>query len=159
MKVVLWIVIVVGSLVLQATIIPLVSYQGVWPDLLLILVVSSSLLLGKEQGVCIGFFSGLLQDLAGGNIFGVNTLSKLMIGYLFGLAERQVFKEHFLLPVLAMCIATVLNNAVTFIILLLLGYKIELVPAIVNNLLPLMIYHVIVAIPVHRVIYRVSKIK
>lgn len=159
MKVILWMVIVVASLILQATILPLVSFNGVWPDLLLIVVVSSSLLLGKEQGVSLGFLAGLLQDLAGGNIFGVNTLSKLIIGYLFGMAERQVFKEHLLLPVLAMSIATVFNSAITFVILLLLGYKIELAPALVNNVLPLVIYNVIVAIPVHQVIYRVSKIR
>lgn len=159
MKVILWMAIVVGSLILQATILPLASFNGVWPDLLLIVVVSSSLLLGKEQGVSLGFLAGLLQDLAGGNIFGVNTLSKLIIAYLFGMAERQVFKEHLLLPVLAMSIATVFNSAITFVILLVLGYKIELGPALVNNVLPLVIYNVIVAIPVHQVIYRVSRIK
>ncbi|MPN60029.1 hypothetical protein SDC9_207752 [bioreactor metagenome] len=117
------------------------------------------MLLGKDQGVSIGFFSGLLQDLVGGNIFGLNTLSKLITGYLFGMAERKVFKEHILLPVLAMAVATICNSAISFILLFLLGYKIELMSAVINTVLPLLMYNVIVAIPVHQVIYRVSQIK
>lgn len=159
MKAVFWGIIVIAALIIQATVMPLLAFQGVRPDLLLIVVVSSSLLLGKDQGVSIGFFSGLLQDLVGGNIFGLNTLSKLITGYLFGMAERKVFKEHILLPVLAMAVATFCNSAISFILLLLLGYKIELMSAIINTVLPLLMYNVIVAIPVHQVIYRVSQIK
>ncbi|GBG56467.1 rod shape-determining protein MreD [Sporomusaceae bacterium FL31] len=159
MKAVFWGIIVIAALIIQATVMPLLAFQGVQPDLLLIVVVSSSLLLGKDQGVSIGFFSGLLQDLVGGNIFGLNTLSKLITGYLFGMAERKVFKEHILLPVLAMVVATFCNSAISFILLLLLGYKIELMSAIINTVIPLLMYNVIVAIPVHQVIYRVSQIK
>lgn len=159
MKAVFWGIIVIAALTIQATVMPLLAFQGVQPDLLLIVVVSSSLLLGKDQGVSIGFFSGLLQDLVGGNIFGLNTLSKLITGYLFGMAERKVFKEHIFLPVLAMVVATICNSAISFILLFLLGYKIELMSAIINTVLPLLMYNVVVAIPVHQVIYRVSQIK
>lgn len=159
MKAVFWGIIVIAALMIQATVMPLLAFQGVQPDLLLIVVVSSSLLLGKDQGVSIGFFSGLLQDLVGGNIFGLNTLSKLITGYLFGMAERKVFKEHIFLPVLAMAVATICNSAISFILLFLLGYKIELMSAIINTVLPLLMYNVVVAIPVHQVIYRVSQIK
>lgn len=159
MKAVFWGIIVIAALIIQATVMPLLAFHGVQPDLLLIVVVSSSLLLGKDQGVSIGFFSGLLQDLVGGNIFGLNTLSKLITGYLFGMAERKVFKEHILLPVLAMAVATICNSAISFILLFLLGYKIELMSAVINTVLPLLMYNVIVAIPVHQVIYRVSQIK
>ncbi|QJW45283.1 rod shape-determining protein MreD [bacterium BFN5] len=159
MKAVFWGIIVLTALMIQAIVMPLLTFHGVKPDLLLIVVVSSSLLLGKDQGVSIGFFSGLLQDLVGGNIFGLNTLSKLITGYLFGMAERKVFKEHILLPVLAMAVATICNSAISFMLLFLLGYKIELMSAIINTVLPLLMYNVIVAIPVHQVIYRVSQIK
>ncbi|MEG6584547.1 rod shape-determining protein MreD [Dendrosporobacter sp. 1207_IL3150] len=158
MRIVVWGIIILVSLVVQSTIMPMLSFNGIKPDLLLIIVVSASLLLGKEQGVSVGFFSGLLQDLAGGNVFGLNTLSKLITGYLFGMAERKVFKEHILLPVLAMSIATFFNSVISFIIVGLLGYKVQLISAIMNNVLPLMLYNVIVAIPVHQVIYRVSRL-
>lgn len=158
MRIVVWGIIILVSLVVQSTIMPMLSFNGIKPDLLLIIVVSASLLLGKEQGVSVGFFSGLLQDLAGGNVFGLNTLSKLITGYVFGMAERKVFKEHILLPVLAMSIATFFNSVISFIIVGLLGYKVQLISAIMNNVLPLMLYNVIVAIPVHQVIYRVSRL-
>jgi len=159
MKVLLWGSVIGLSLLLQATILPLAAYKSIRPDLLLIVVVSSGLLLGKEYGVSVGFFSGLLQDLASGNIFGLNTLSKLAVGYLCGMVERQVFKEHIFLPVMAMSIATLLNSAMTFAVLLILGYKVELGSAVVNSVLPLLFYNVLFSIPVHQVIYRMSQMK
>src|SRR5665647_1606665 len=121
--------------------------------MLLVIVISYSLLSGKDKGVGMGFFTGLLQDLAFGSIFGINTLSKLATGYICGLAERKVFKEHVLLPVAATAVATVFNGLVMFIVLFMLGYKVDLVSAIMNNVVPLVGYNVIIAIPVHHIVY------
>lgn len=157
MKVLVWLAVVIAATVIQATILPIFSINGIRPDLLLIVVVSSSLLLGKEHGVGIGFFTGLIQDLASGNIFGINVLSKLATGYLCGMAERKVFKEHLLLPVLAIAIATLFSNALTFLLLFLLGYKVDLLPAIAGSMLPLVLYNIVLSIPIHKLIYRLSQ--
>ncbi|MPN15287.1 hypothetical protein SDC9_162617 [bioreactor metagenome] len=58
-----------------------------------------------------------------------------------------------------MSVATFCHSAITFILLVLLGYRVEFMSAIVNTVIPLLIYNVIVAIPIHQVIYRVSQIK
>ena len=155
MTVVIWGIFLLVAIVLQATIVPLLAINGHKPDLLLAVVVSTGLLLGKEKGVGMGFFSGLLQDLASGNIFGVNILSKLATGYLFGMAEQKVFKEHILLPLLSMAMATVFNNLVMLIVLFMLGYKVDFFAAVFYNTLPLLGYNLLVAIPVHQVVYRV----
>lgn len=157
MTALVWFAVVITSIVIQATILPLLAVKGIRPDLLLIVVVSSSLLLGKEHGVCIGFFSGLVQDLASGNIFGINVLSKLAIGYVCGLAERKVFKEHLLLPVLAIAIATLLSHAIVFLLLLFWGYKVDILGAFTGNVLPLALYNMVLSIPVHKLIYRLSQ--
>ncbi|MDD4601199.1 hypothetical protein SDC9_09032 [bioreactor metagenome] len=157
MRLVVWTLIIVCTTVIQATIIPLLSIKGVSPDLLLIVVVSASLLYGKDHGVGIGFFAGLVQDLASGNIFGVNTLSKLSIGYLFGLAERKVFKEHILLPVLAVAVATVMSGLFAILLLMLLGCKIDFVSALINRVFSAVFYNMLFSIPIHKAIYHLNK--
>lgn len=156
MKTFIWFGVVIVVLIIQSTLLPIIAFKGISPDMLLVLVVSYSLLSGREKGLGLGFFAGLLQDLALGNIFGINTLSKMAVGYLFGLAERKVFKENVLLPVVATAVATLIHSLVLFMVLFLLGYKVDLLAAMVNVVGPLTAYNVIIAIPIHHLVYRVT---
>jgi len=156
MKTIIWLVVIVVTIIIQSTLLPLIGIKGICPDILLVIVVSYALLSGKEKGVGMGFFAGLLQDLAFGSIFGINTLSKVATGYICGLAERKVFKEHVLLPVAATAVATVFNGLVMFMVLFMLGHKVNVGSAIINNLVPLVGYNVIIAIPVHHIVYRIT---
>ena len=156
MTTIIWVSMVVITAIIQSTVLPLIGFQGISPDMLLVVVVSYSLLSGKEKGFGIGFFAGLLQDLAFGNIFGINTLSKMAVGYLFGLAERKVFKEKVLLPVAATAVATLLHSVVMFIVLFLLGYKVDLLGTLTNHVVPLIGYNILIAIPVHHIVYRLT---
>lgn len=151
MRPVIWGLVLIGTLIVQVTVLPLIAVGGVRPDLLLLVVVSSGLLLGREQGVGTGFFAGLLQDLASGNIFGVSVLSKTAAGYVSGMMERKVFKENVLLPVLAVLIATVLNSVAMVAVLFLLGIKVEIAAAAANTFFVLG-YNAVLSIPVHRLV-------
>ncbi len=154
MKTVVWAVVIVMAFVFQSTIVPLIFTQN-RPDLLLAVVVSSGLLAGREHGVGMGFFSGLLQDMVSGSI-GLNMLAKMSAGYLAGLAERKVFKENILLPLIAMMLATLFNGIVSLAVLMLFGYKIDLVEAIINTIIPTLAYNVLVAIPIHQIIFHIN---
>lgn len=156
MKPFVWALVVVATLVIQATLLPLVAVGGVKPDLLLLVVVSAGLLLGREHGVGMGFFAGLLQDLASGNIFGVSVLSKTATGFVAGSMERKVFKENVLLPVLAVMAATVFNGVVMLAVLAALGMAVDWPAAMVHTLF-VMGYNVVLAIPVHQAVYRLAK--
>lgn len=152
----IWGTVLIVSLILQSTLLPVLAYAGIHADLLLIVVISLSLLLGKDHGAVIGFTAGLLQDLASGTFFGMNTFSKMILGYFFGMAERQVFKEHMFLPIMAMVCATIGNCFITAVIMLLLGYQFNLFNNMVTMLVPLLAYHVILAFPIHKLIYRIN---
>lgn len=155
MNVFAWAGVLAVTALLQITILPLVSIAGTTPDLLLMLVVSVGLLKGKEAGVGIGFFSGLLQDVAVGGFLGLNMLAKLVNGYVFGMVERKVFKEHILLPLMTIAVATVLHQVVSISMLLLLGYKLEIWPVLVNHILPALGFNLVLCIPVHQLVCRV----
>lgn len=150
-----WGLLIIMTLVLQATLVPLIAIKGIRPDLLLLIVVFSALLLGKDQGVGMGFFAGLLQDLASGNIFGLNILSKIATGYFAGSMERKVFKEKALLPVLAIILATIFNSSLKLLILFILGYHLNFFKELIN-VFYLLTYNVVLAIPLHFLVYRIA---
>lgn len=154
----LWALLILLTLVVQAVLLPLIAYQGIRPDLLLIITVSAGLLFGREHGVGIGFFAGLVQDLASGGIFGLNTLPKLLIGFAAGTVERKVFKEHILLPLAAMALTTSLNYVLMLALLLFFGYKVDFVAAVVHNMLPLVVYNMIFSVPMHWVVHRIGRL-
>lgn len=156
MKPFVWGLFLLATLVVQTTVLPLVAVGGARPDLLLLVVVSAGMLLGREHGVGMGFFAGLLQDLASGNIFGVSVLSKTATGYVAGLVERKVFKENVLLPLLAVIIATVFNSALMLVMLVILGFAVDIPTAVANTVFVLG-YNAVLAIPVHRVVYRFAR--
>ncbi len=156
MKPFAWALFLVVTLVVQTTVLPLIAVAGARPDLLLLVVVSAGLLLGREHGVGMGFFAGLLQDLASGNVFGVNVLSKTAAGYVAGLVEQKVFKENVLLPLLAVILATVFNNALMLVMLAFLGFAVDIPTAVANTMFVLG-YNTVLAIPVHRIVYHMAK--
>lgn len=158
MRMIAWIGAILLTIIVQSTVLPLFAYKGVRPDLLLLMVMSTGLLAGKEQGIGVGFFCGLLQDLASGNIFGLNTLSKMATGYAFGMVEGKVFKEHLFLPLLAGAVAAIVHTVVAFSLLGVWGYKVDMVPALLNQVLPFVLYNVVMAVPVHQIIYRLQKL-
>jgi rod shape-determining protein MreD len=75
---------VFGGNVAQATIAPAIRVGGIAPDIPLIIVVLVALRRGTEVGCLTGFAAGLLQDVAGGGLVGVQGLTKATIGALIG---------------------------------------------------------------------------
>lgn len=149
-----WSALVISSLIIQTTLLVDLFINGLKPDLLLIIVVLTSIILGKHHGVTIGFFSGLLEDLASGTFFGLNTLVKMLIGFIFGSIEQQVFKEHKLLPLIAMSIATVLNYLLSLLLLFFLGANINFNMTLLYNFLMVLTYNVIIALFIHKLLYK-----
>ncbi|WP_094604761.1 hypothetical protein SPSIL_019930 [Sporomusa silvacetica DSM 10669] len=157
MKIILvWASLLIVTIAAQAVLLPLIFTQGAKPDIILIIVVACGLLAGRERAIGVGFLAGLLQDFASGNIFGLNTLSKMAIGYVAGLAERKVFKESVVLPVLAIILATFFNGIIMQALLFLLGYKVEVVSMLKEQMLVSLGYNILFCIPVHRLIYRIT---
>lgn len=144
-------------LLLQSTLAPQIAYYGVHVDLVLIAVVSSSLLLGKERGALHGFCAGFLQDLLSGSFPGLNALTKALWGYVFGMAEQKVFKDHLFLPVMSTLIVTAGDYFLTALLLALVGQRFNLFAHMAYFLVPLLFYNLLFALPVYKAICRVGR--
>lgn len=148
-KIFLWMAFVLMLFVLQTSLFPIFSWNGVSVNLMLVLTVSWSLLYGARRGAFLGFMTGLLQDLATGMFFGMDVLALTLIGYVTGAFSRNVFKDPVFLPAMATMWATVAHYFFVLVLMLLLGYAFSLL-YIVKTLLPALCCNILFACPVYR---------
>lgn len=79
------------AVVLQAALMPHVSWRGVVPNLVLLVVVAVGLTRGAHTGVVLGFCAGLALDLTppADHLAGRWALALLVVGYLAGSVRRE----------------------------------------------------------------------
>jgi rod shape-determining protein MreD len=82
---------VTAAVVLQVVAFGYLSYDGVVPNLALLLVVAAALVRGPDFAAVLGFFGGLAIDLAppADHVAGRWALAFVVVGYLAGLARRD----------------------------------------------------------------------
>jgi rod shape-determining protein MreD len=82
---------VLAALLLQVGVFPEIAINGVVPDIVLLVVVALALARGPEYAAVVGFFAGLLLDLAppADHTAGRWALALVVVGYLAGLARRD----------------------------------------------------------------------
>ena len=108
-------------------------------------------------GALSGFAVGVLQDIASGTFLGVNAFTRVLIGFCVGKFSDQVFKEQVFLPVFASLLVTTVNYFILALLMILLGYRFNLMGHMQYTLLPMLIYQLAFAYPVHHLAYELDK--
>ena len=133
------------------------AYHGISPNFMLLLTVSFAFLRGMEQGTLMGFLTGVLTDLATGTFFGIHAFTYLLMGNLCGRFANRVYKDQFFWPVFASLGVTALNYFILALLMVLLGYRFNPISNVQATLLPMLIYQLAFAYPVHYLTYKLDK--
>jgi rod shape-determining protein MreD len=82
---------VVVALVLQVAIFPRLAWDGIVPNFCLLVVVAAALVRGPSFAATLGFFAGLLLDLAppADHVAGRWALALVVVGYVAGLMRQD----------------------------------------------------------------------
>jgi rod shape-determining protein MreD len=101
-------VLVVAALVIQSTVLEQLTFLGVTPQLVLIVVVSLAYLDGPRVGIVTGFAAGLLLDLQlpEGAIVGISPLIYVMLAYAVGALSDYQISESVLIPVMSVTVVS-----------------------------------------------------
>ena len=73
---------ILGFVVIQTTLVPLIAVKQIAPDLLLLYVVFRGIREGRTHGMILGFSAGLLQDLSGSGLPGPIALARTVAVFL-----------------------------------------------------------------------------
>lgn len=103
---------VLVALAFQTTWLARAAIAGAVPNPLVIFVLTIGLLHGSEEGALVGAGVGLVEDIATGVPLGLGMLADMCVGFAAGLAERFIYMESVLLPVVASVGLTALRAAV-----------------------------------------------
>lgn len=139
----LTVLLLAGIALLDTTLTPHLSYLSGQPQLMLLAVVSWSLLRGVREGIIWAFIGGVFLDLLSGASFGIVTLPLLLVAYMSGLGEVNVFRANFLLPIIVGAMAVVLYNVVSLALRQLLGQPMLWNAAILHIVLPALLVNLL----------------
>ena len=84
-------------LLIQLTVIPLISINSIIPDLVLILLVYYSIMEGQIYGSVLGFIYGFLFDIITGSLLGSTMIAKTVAGFTAGYFSSENKREQYLI--------------------------------------------------------------
>ncbi|MCZ6701264.1 MAG: rod shape-determining protein MreD [bacterium] len=146
------------SFLFQSTLMQYASFGGVRPDLILLLACLGGLFFGRQRGLTLGALAGLIQDCLSGGIFGLNTLSKSLIGFATGVLQRHVGFHHRLLQALLVALLTAFDALLTFgVARLFQGGELSLLRLTGALVAYQIVYNGFVAIPYFAVLSRLAR--
>ncbi|MCK8815871.1 rod shape-determining protein MreD [Natroniella sulfidigena] len=126
------------------------------PDFLLILVMIISINHGKTAGGVAGFIGGFFQDLFAGGLFGINIITKAIVGFLVGFFKKKVYQDSLLLPPLVLFCATILNQLLVILFTDYLLRFLTLEQAVEGVILPLATLNAGITLIVYPFIYKID---
>jgi rod shape-determining protein MreD len=132
---------VFGGGVAQATIAPALRIGDIAPDLPLIVVVLLALRRGPEFGCVAGFAAGLLQDVTGGGLIGIQALTKALVGFAIGAVGGELRVTQPLVQVPGLAVLTIVEGLVRFALLKLFHFPVPFGELMMYVVLPQALYN------------------
>ncbi len=152
-------ILVMGCIILQSTLVPFLKIINVHPDIVLMVIIAISVLLGFKMGTLFGFIAGLLLDISTGGTVGIYASVYTLIGFSSGLMEKKVFKDNFLLPLVFCFVGTFIKGFLEYILLRYSGISVSFISSFGVVVFPEAIYNAIMAPFVYYLIYRLPIFK
>jgi rod shape-determining protein MreD len=135
-----FIILLLTALLLQTSVLEIVSVAGVKPDLIMLIVVLNGFLLGPREGAFLGYIGGIVEDLFVGEYIGLNAISKMAAGYLAGVAGERLYKENMLVATGVTFFSTVAGLLVNYLLLFYLDLQVSPYYALLRLTIPTAIY-------------------
>ena len=100
------------GLILQQTLVRIISIGSIKPDIILVILVAVSLRYGSVVGLFAGFTVGLIEDVYAIDSLGANAMAKCLVGYFTGLMDEKVIKVMPATKVLFLAVAFLIHDVV-----------------------------------------------
>lgn len=155
-KVTLFILIILTALA-QNCLFQLFQIAYIKPNLLLILTVSFGLMQGKQEGLWVGFFSGLALDLLFPQAPGLEALVYMWIGYGSGCCYRIFYDDDIKTPVMLVSAAGLIYGLYHYILTFLLRGRIHFFYYLGRIILPEILYSIVMTFIIYRIYYKINQ--
>ena len=127
---------VIATSILQLTLGSKLTVVSARPDLVLLLVVTTSVVGGVEEGVLVGILGGMSLDMMSVTPFGTATIAMGLIGLATGLGESNIYRANLLIPLVAVFLATVFYHSFLLLALQAAGWSVEWISTLARQTIP-----------------------
>ncbi|MCE5222165.1 MAG: rod shape-determining protein MreD [Clostridium sp.] len=124
----------IGLVILDNSLVPFFSIKGAYPSLLFTFAIAYSIINGKEKATFVGTVSGVLQDIFFFHGFGVNSLLNLLLCLLASFIGNGIIKNKRLIPVVSIFFITIIKYMGVFVIFYLSHIDIQLSKSIIMGI-------------------------
>ena len=150
-------ILIIITFILQSTVFQWLSIASISPNLLLILTVSLGFMCGKTTGLFVGFFSGLMIDLFYGNLFGLNALIYMYIGFLNGFLYKVYYDEDIKVPLVLVGVSDLVYGIVIYGLQFMLRGRLNLLGYLRHIIFPEIVYTVVLTLVLYRIFFKINK--
>lgn len=151
------IVLIILCFVFQTSFFQFFKIAGVSPNLLVVLVASIGFMKGKNEGIFVGFISGLLIDLFFSPVIGFYTMVYTLVGFLNGFFTKEFMPEDVKLPVVLIVFSDLFLNLFIYFIFFLFRGDFDIYYYFVNLIVPEIVYTLLVTIILYLIILKVNQ--
>ncbi len=138
-----------SAALLQSSLFPHLSWGGLKPDLVVMLVISWGLLRGVKEGLLWAFIGGLALDLLSATPLGLSALVLTPWILLTSLGQKSIYRTNILLPLASIFLATLGYNLVLLLAWQLLGRPALWGETFLEVLLPTGFLNLLVMLPLY----------
>lgn len=143
--------------ILQTGVFSRLQLAGVTPNLMLILTASFGFMRGRKEGMAVGFFCGLLVDMATGNYVGLYTLLYMYLGFFNGLFKKIFYGDDLKLPMFLIAVTDLMYGLAIYLFMFIMYQNREFGFYVFNVILPEMVYTILVSIFLYYLILKVNQ--
>lgn len=145
------------SFLLQSTIFKTLSIGSISPNLMIIVTSSFGFMGGKKQGLWVGFFCGLLEDIFYGRLLGMHAMLYMYIGYANGYFRRIFYGEDIKLPLVLISVSELAYGLGTYGIMFLMRSRFAFPYYLGRIILPELFYTILITLVFYRVIFMINR--
>ena len=145
------------SFLLQSTVFKALAIGSISPNLLVVLTSSFGFMRGKKEGLWVGFFCGLLEDIFYGRLLGMHAVMYMYIGHVNGYFNRIFYGEDIKLPIFLISVSELAYGLGTYAVMFLMRSRFAFFYYLTRIILPELVYTVILTLVFYRIIYSVNR--
>jgi len=149
-------IILIGFL-FQCTVFKTLSIGSISPNLMVIITSSFGFMKGKKEGLWVGFFCGLLEDIFYGRLLGMHAVIYMYIGYANGYFNHIFYGEDIKLPIFLISASELAYGLGHYVIMFMIRSRFAFFYYLTRIILPELLYTIVVTLLFYRLIYGVNR--
>ena len=142
---------------LQSTVFQSLSFAGIAPNLLIIVISSFGFMRGSKEGMFVGFFCGVLVDIFFGFYLGIYALLYMYVGYLNGFFTKHFYPDDIKLPMFMIGASDFVCNIVIYLFMFIFRQRFHFGYYLKSIIIPELIYTMVISIILYFILLMINQ--